>query len=169
MRHRPFNPAPLFAGLFAALLFATLTLPLAAQTAQEPQTRPEAFGYDKTREITLTGTIQEAVSQRSVGSPIGMHVIVTGSQGNIDAHLGPYLPKAAQDALHLGTPVQIVGAVETLHGKNYLLARQVIFGGQTVTIRNQNGFLLRPHTPRAARTTSTASETSSSPLGGGAQ
>jgi hypothetical protein len=69
----------------------------------------------------------------------------------VDAHLGPYLTKDTQEALHAGLPMQIVGAVEEHNGKSFLLARQLIFAGRTVTVRSENGFLVRARASRVAR------------------
>ena len=160
------------AGLIAGLLFAIFTLPLTAQAAPDARApRPASLGYDKAHEITLNGTIQEAVSMRVAGSPIGLHLMVASSKGMVNAHLGPFLDKGTQEALHTGTPVQIVGAMETIAGKDYLLARQVIFGGRLVTVRSENGFLVRAHNPRPARSKSerTTEKTSPLELNGGAR
>jgi hypothetical protein len=148
-RDRSTKPTQLTAGLLAGLLLAILAVPLGAQLAPETRaTRAVGPVYDAAHEITLNGTIQEVVTKRVAGSPVGMHLLVAGPEGVVDAHVGPYLTKDTQDALHAGLPVQIVGAVEQLHGKSILLARQLIFGGRTVTVRNENGFLVRAHGPR---------------------
>jgi len=148
-RDRSTKPTQLIAGLLAGLLLAILAVPLGAQLAPEPRaTRAVGPVYDAAHEITLNGTIQEVVTKRVAGSPVGMHLLVAGPEGVVDAHVGPYLTKDTQEALHAGLPVQIVGAVEQLHGKSILLARQLIFGGRTVTVRNENGFLVRAHGPR---------------------
>jgi hypothetical protein len=148
-RDRSTKPTQLTAGLLAGLLLAILAVPLGAQLAPETRaTRAVGPVYDAAHEITLNGTIQEVVTKRVAGSPVGMHLLVAGPEGVVDAHVGPYLTKDTQEALHAGLPVQIVGAVEQLHGKSILLARQLIFGGRTVTVRNENGFLVRAHGPR---------------------
>jgi hypothetical protein len=125
--------------LLAGLLFAGLAM--AADTATT--TKATGFGpfYDAKHEITLTGTIQEVVDKHTAGAPAGMHLLVAASQGVVDAHLGPFMNKDTKEALHTGTPVQIVGAMVTLHGKEYLYARQLIFGGRTVTVRSEHGSL----------------------------
>ena len=144
MRSSCFTKSILIAGLLTGLLFAILAVPLSAQSVGQSHARhPLTFGYDKAHEITLTGTISKVVSQRVPGSPVGLHLLVAGSQGTVDAHVGPYLTKDTQEALQAGTRVQIVGAMEKLHGKNYLLARQLILGDRTVTVRSENGFLVR--------------------------
>jgi len=98
----------------------------------------------------VNGTVQEVVSKHVAGSPAGMHILVANSKSIVDAHLGPFLTKGTQEALHTETPVEIVGAVETIHGKEYLLAPQLILGGRTVTVRSEKGFLVRAYSPRVA-------------------
>jgi len=139
----------LIAGLMCGLLFATATIPLNAQPAERQHF--VALAYDKAHEITLTGAIEEVKEKAPAGSPVGLHLIVAGSQGNVDAHLGPYMTRETLEALHTGTPVQIVGAMEKRNGKEYLLARQVIFGGRQVQVRSENGFLVRPHSQHSHR------------------
>jgi hypothetical protein len=146
-----FKPTRLFAGLAAGLLFAICTLQPGAQTAPGSRaTRSFSVGYDTAHEVTVNGTVQEVVSKHVAGSPAGMHILVASSKSIVDAHLGPFLTKGTQEALHTGTPVEIVGAVETIHGKEYLLARQLILGGRTVTVRSEKGFLVRAYSPRVA-------------------
>jgi hypothetical protein len=149
-RSRLTHLARIFAGPLNVLLFATLAIPLGAQVAPESHAgRGFGTGYDVAHESTITGTIQEVVSKRTVGSPLGTHLLIAGPRGTVDAHVGPYLTKDLQEALHFGTPVQVVGAMETLHGKQILLARQLIFGGRLVTIRSPHGFLVGAHVRRA--------------------
>lgn len=139
------------AGLLPAVLMACLVIPAAAQSAAEVHpARGFMRPYDAAHELTVTGTVQEVVTKHAVGSPAGMHLIVSGPEGMVDAHVGPFLSKDVLEALRAGLPIQIVGAMETLHGKQFLLARQLIFGGRMVTVRSQNGFLVRGmRTPKA--------------------
>jgi hypothetical protein len=134
--------------LVAGIVFATLVLPLDAQTAPAAHA-PFSLGYDKAHEITVIGTIRNLTSESISGSPFGVHLFVAGSQGVFDVHLGPYLGKETQEALHAGIPVQVLGATETIRGKGYLLARQLIFAGRMLTVRNENGLLVRMPDPRA--------------------
>jgi hypothetical protein len=141
----------MIAGLLTGLLFTLVIIKPVAQTAADSRAqRPMIPSYDKAHEITLNGTVQEVVTKRVPGSPVGVHLLVAGPEGVVDAHVGPYLSKDAQEALHAGLPLQIVGAMEEAHGKHYLLARQLIFGGNTVTVRSENGFLVRARGPRMA-------------------
>ncbi len=148
------------AGLLPGVLMVSLATPVVAEPAAGSVPERNAIAkYDATREITINGTVQQVITKHVAGSPAGMHLMVSGAQGLVDAHVGPYMSKSVKEALHMGLPLQIVGAMETVRGgKQYLLARQVIYGGQTLTVRNNRGMLLRPpqsstspRTPRIER------------------
>ncbi len=149
-RTRPTKPTRIrvliltIAGLLAGLLFAIVALPLGAQPASETRVG-HGFGvvYDAAHEITLTGTVQEVITRHMPGEPAGMHLMVAGPQGFVDAHVGPFLNKETKEALHTGTPVQLVGAMASVRGKQYLLVRELNVGGSKVTVRNEHGFLVR--------------------------
>src|ERR1700730_6796047 len=101
----------LVAWLFVGLISASFTRPSIAETL--PQARPERGlgpNYDAAHESTLTGTIQEVVTKHEANTPPGMHLLVAGPQGIVDAHLGPFMNKETKAALVAGMPVQIVGA-----------------------------------------------------------
>lgn len=144
--------ARMVAGLIACALFSVYSNQSSAQPADESSApRATTHGYDKAHEVTLTGTIEEVVAKPAPGSPIGLHLLVETSSGVVDTHLGPYLAKEVKDALQTGTTVQIVGAMITAHGKDFLLARQLIFSGRLVTVRNANGFLLQAHATKGSQ------------------
>lgn len=132
------------AGLLAGLLFAILAVPLGAQPASEARVG-HGFGvpYDAAHEITLTGNVQAVVTRHIPGRPAGMHLMVAGPQGVVDAHVGPYLSREVKEALHTGTPVQLVGAMASLRGKTYLMVRELNVGGTKIIVRSAHGFLVR--------------------------
>jgi hypothetical protein len=132
------------AGLLAGLLFVVLAVPLGAQPASETHVG-QGFGpvYDAAHQITLSGTVQEVVTRRMPGRPVGMHLMVAGPQGIVDAHVGPYLSRDMKEALHTGTPVQLVGVMASVRGRKYLMVRELNVGGTSVTLRSEHGFLLR--------------------------
>lgn len=167
MRYQRFTiPARTIATLLASVLLAILAVPLAAPAAGD-STSHYPLVYDKTQEITLTGTIQQIVSHPAAGEPFGLQLLIAGPQGTVAAHLGPYISHDTQQALQIGTPVQIVGAMATYHGKDYLLARQLIFSGRLVTVRSENGFLLQGQGSHTAHHSS--AKTSQTEANGGAQ
>jgi hypothetical protein len=135
---------PLIAALLFGLLCAIVAVPLGAAGAETHPQHPVVI-YDKAHEITFAGTIEQTISKPEKGSPVGLHLMVAGSEATVDAHLGPYMTKATLEALHAGTPVQIVGAFEKAHGKDILLAREVMVGGRTITVRSANGCLVQAH------------------------
>ncbi len=172
MSSRLTKPARMIAGLLTGLLFAILAAPLGAKTVPDSRAG-QGFGpaYDAAHEIILHGTIQEVVTKHAIGSPAGMHLLVAGPQGVVDAHVGSLLSKKTEEALHTGTPVQIVGANVSLHGKEYFLVRLLTVGGRTVTVRSEHGLLVREHSPRVARskTENKTEKTSQVELNGGAR
>jgi hypothetical protein len=142
-------------GLLAALLFAVVAIPLGAYAAPDSRVgRGLGPVYDSAHEITFNGTIQKVVTERVAGTPPGMHLLLSGPQGQVDAHLGPYMSKETKQALQSGTSVKIVGAMLSGRGKTYLLARQLVVGSTTVTVRSEHGFLVRGHATGAHRSTS---------------
>ena len=120
---------------------------LAAQVTAATESQP-ARGvvgqYDAAHEITINGTVQSVITKRTVGSPAGMHLMISGTNGLVDAHVGPFLTKSMQQAVHFGLPVQVTGSMVTVRGKQMLLVRQMVYGGQTVTVRSAHGMLYRP-------------------------
>jgi hypothetical protein len=142
--------------LLNALLFVTLII---SARAQEPKSSVGGgFGpaYDVAHETTLTGTIQDVVTKPAAGGMGGLHLLVNGPQGTVDAHLGAFLSKETKDSLHTGMLVQIVGAPIQLHDKEYFLARELNIDGHTVVIRSERGFLVLPRRGNAVKRTKEA-------------
>jgi len=156
------------AGLLSSLILLMAAIPVNAQAAEESAPRRAGMlAYDRAHEITVDGTIEKVLAKAVPGTPGGMHIVVTGPKGTLDAHLGPYLNKETKKALEAGTPVQMVGAMERLKNGNILLVRQLIFSGRQVTVRSANGFLIHPRTPGASRPT--AVKISQAEVSGGAR
>jgi hypothetical protein len=117
-----------------------------AATAARPSVgRGFAFVYDPAKEITLVGTVRGFVSPPTLVSPPGLHLLISSKGRVVDAHLGPYLSDEDRYGLQAGQLVQVIGVNESVHGTNVLLARQLIFNGRLVTVRNERGFLVRNH------------------------
>jgi hypothetical protein len=152
------HPVPMLAGLLTGLICALLAIPLGAQAPESHAGRGFGPAYDAAHEKTLIGTVQEVVTQHVAGTPAGMHLLVTGPEGVVDVHVGPFLTKETKEALHTGTPVQIVGADVLLHDRQYFLARELGIGGRTITIRSTRGFLVYPHSNRVVGTHAKAEE-----------
>jgi hypothetical protein len=137
------------------LVCATPTLTARAQTANESSAHTSrGFGpvYDTAHELTLDGTIQAVVTEHEADSPPGIHLLVSGPGGVTDAHVGSFLSEQTKAALLTGAQVQMVGAILSLQGKDYLLVRQMTVGGRSVTLRSKHGVLVheRPVVPQAS-------------------
>jgi hypothetical protein len=143
MKHfRPTKPTHCLAGLLFGLLCATIVLPPGVDAASASRTG-RGFGpvYDAAHETTFEGTIQEIVTSRTSGVPVGLHLMVAGPNGLVDTHVGPFLSQETKAVLQPGVPVRIVGASTTLHGKTYFLARLLTIDGNTITVRSSRGAL----------------------------
>ncbi|MGD0471521.1 MAG: hypothetical protein ABSA54_24360 [Terriglobales bacterium] len=127
----------------AACMFLTV-LSAHASASEESSSVGRGFGfvYNPSHEVTLVGTVQEFVTKHVAGNPVGLHVLISTSGKTVDAHIGPLLSKQVQETLQVGELVQVVGVHENVHGKDVLLARQLIYGGRQVTVRNERGFLV---------------------------
>ncbi len=136
------KPTRMIAGLLFGLLFAISAIPLGAQPAHETRAA-KGIGpvFDSAHETTLHGTIQTIVTKRTKGTPAGMHLLVMGPEGLVDAHIGSFLNKDTKASFHEGDSIQIVGAMTSVRGKSYLMARQLTVGNHTVTVRSQHGLL----------------------------
>lgn len=114
-----------------------------AQQATRPDGRP-LQSYELSREVSLHGTVvkYDAVSEKL---PVGAHLIVQTSSGQVDVHLGN--AKVLQ-ANHLdlipGDNVRILGESRAVGDVTYFAARIVQKGGQAVAVRNSRGFPLTP-------------------------
>jgi hypothetical protein len=153
------------AGLTLGMLM--LATPMGAQPAATTG-RGTVAPYDLAHEVTINGTIAAVVTKHTMGSPAGMHLLVAGAQGTVDAHIGFIRSKSERAALHTGLPIQIVGAVKVLNGKQYLFARELHYGGRTIAVRSKTGFPtggLDPSRPANARALKAARSAKS----GGAQ
>jgi len=134
-------------------LFAAISSPAFAQTqGGSAAAQPAPGGYDKTKEVILHGTISEVVQRPAAGLPLGLHLMVTTAQGTVDVHLGPYLGRlATEKGLVAGAAIQMSGVTTHFPAGDVFLARIVVVNSQTITVRNEHGFPIRP-APAAAPT-----------------
>lgn len=129
---------------FSTLLLAMLIIPAGAQEPKSTVGQSSGPAYDLAHETTMAGTIQDVVIKPQAGGLGGVHLLVVGQQGVVDAHLGAFLSKETKDSLHAGMSVQIVGAPVQLRDAEYLLARELSIDGHTVVIRTERGFFVQP-------------------------
>ncbi len=138
----PTGSARIVVGLVFTLLFATA---IVHATNPAPATTGGGLGfpYDPAQEVVFVGTMQGFVAHPVLGSPAGLQLLISSAGKLVNVHVGPYFSKQNQQALQAGQLVQVTGVQERVHGKNLFLAREVVFQGRLVTVRNHRGFLVR--------------------------
>jgi hypothetical protein len=134
--HSKFVQASLKKIILFALFCAVIQLAFAAQSPDQ--------------NVTVTGPIQSIVSD-SAHRPAGMHVLVSGSNGTVDACLGSFVSHDVQQSLREGTSIEVTGSNETVNGNEYLLVRQMTVGGRQILIRNEHGFLVHAQSRKKAQ------------------
>jgi hypothetical protein len=95
-------------------------------------------------EVTVTGTIQQVISDHVAGSPPGVQIQISGPGGSFDANLGTSLPKEILQVLSTGESAEVTGVVRSIDGKSYLMARLLKVASHQISIRNGNGFPAHP-------------------------
>jgi hypothetical protein len=113
--------------------------------------------YDSTKEITLEGTVQSLATTPTPGRLSGAHLMLSTSQGTVDASIGIYVlsgPHATSFAS--GQSVKLVGVMTTINDKSVFLTRQIQTEDGTIAVRTEHGFLITPGVKgRLARISST--------------
>ena len=98
--------------------------------------------YDANREISLLGTVVKFEAE-SATPPMGAHVTLQTSSGQVDVHLGnARVLQAGQLELHVGNNIRIVGEPMVLGDGTYFAARIVQKGTVAVAVRNARGLPL---------------------------
>ena len=128
------------AGLLTVLLFATLAVPLGAQTAR--QSHPF---YDISKEVTLKGTVSDVLAKAAPGTMAGPHLLFATSSGKVDASLGRFALQG-KDPLSVaaGKEVEVTGVMKTIKGREIFVARIVKVNGKAYRLRNQHGVPMSP-------------------------
>ncbi len=139
--------------VLAGLAFSTYANAQENNLQRVSPTTPQTLaGHVTSSGTALDGTINEVITQRSSGSPQGLHLIVNSSMKTVDVSVGPYLSPTIKKQLSAGSTVHITGTMQSVGGKDYLLAQEIVVGDKKLTIRNQNGFLVHNFSPTSKRT-----------------
>src|SRR6266404_5313530 len=107
------------AGLGAVLLFCA-----SAGAQQNTQsTAQQLRAYDVSREVSMQGTVV-SFTENSSTAPLGPHVVIQTTSGQVDVHLGDAkLLKANHLTLAAGDGVRVVGENVT-HGRAINFSRE---------------------------------------------
>ncbi len=129
-------------GLLTLMAFSVFTVPSQAATATKKIVTPK-YQYDASKEVTLKGTISSVVKKPSRGMLVGEHLMLTTSSGSVDAHVGSYASRDKHlNSLTEGQAISAVGVKMNVQGKEVFIVRTIQAGGQTITVRNKNGFFV---------------------------
>ena len=98
--------------------------------------------YDIANDVSLQGTVLK-YTENSAAPPIGTHLLLQTSSGNVDVHLGDArLLHLAKLSIKLGSNIRFVGQMDTISTNPVFLARLVQVGPQILAIRSTQGFPL---------------------------
>jgi len=135
--------------VFSLVFACTPSLRAQSQTGNQSQAQAGSQAvpriYDTSRETVLRGAITETTTKSAKGLPLGLHLMLATSQGDVDVHMGPYFSKlAAEKGLIPGATVEVTGVTMHLAAGDIFLARTVVVNEQTITVRNTSGLPVRP-------------------------
>lgn len=107
-----------------------------------PNGKTAPGAYNIANDVSLQGTVLK-YTENSAAPPIGTHVLLQTSSGNVDVHLGDArLLHLAKLTITPGSNIRFVGQMNTEGSKQIFLARLVQVGSQVLAVRNEHGFLI---------------------------
>lgn len=120
-------------------LAAGILLSVVLASAQGPHARKNMRMYNPATETTLKGTI-EAVTQPTRGQMMGTHLTVKAGDETREVMLGPSNFIASKGfSFATGDSVEATGSKVTMGGTEYVIAREVVKDGKTLTLRDNSG------------------------------
>src|SRR3954470_8731699 len=120
-----------------AILVLALAASAWAQKASETSATPK---YDVSKEVNVKGTIEEVKEMTMAKGEAGVHLMVKTATDTIEVRLCPsgYL-KDFEIAFAKGQTVEVTGSKIKVDDKDVILAREVVQGNNTVTLRDKQG------------------------------
>jgi len=108
--------------------------------AQKPSADHSMPKYDVSREVTIKGTIDDVKEMTMGKNEIGVHLVVKTGTDTIEVRLCPssYV-KDFEVSLVKGQSLQVTGAKVKVDDKDIILARELVQGNNTVTLRDKSG------------------------------
>jgi hypothetical protein len=138
-----FAGAGLFVGAFLFASAASAQRTAASSSAAQSKAIAEGRNhstYDAGREVSLQGTVAK-FTENSMDLPVGAHILVQTSSGQIDVHLGdPRLLKLNNMTIAQGASIRIIGEPVATNQGTFFLARLVQQGTQVLAVRTTQGF-----------------------------
>lgn len=125
---------------FVVLLWMTAGSGAVAQGRRGSLSSGTHQAWTAADEITMSGVVQEMLKQHPAGGPAGFNFVMTVSQKPLTVNAGSGLGESVRSQLRSGAAVQVTGLTRTMNGQSYLLARELVVGGQAIQVRSKNGF-----------------------------
>lgn len=117
----------------------TILLGALAVSAQGPGGRKGMRMYDPATETTFKGTIN-AATEGACCQLTGTHLTVKTDEGVREVMLGPSQFIASKGfSFSNGDSIEVTGSKVTMGGTEYVIAREVIKDGKTLTLRDKKG------------------------------
>jgi len=132
-------------GLMVAVVCASACVGLTF--AQRPgantvSAKPASGTYDIAKDVSLQGTVL-SFTENSQTAPLGAHVLLQTSAGNVDVHLGDArFLRLAKLNITQGASLRFVGQMSSAGKNPVFLARLVQVGAQVVAVRSDHGLPL---------------------------
>lgn len=110
-------------------------------SAQPQNRRAGARMYDPATEVTLNGTIDSVCAgtwgHMTMG---GTHLTLKAENGTIEVMLGPSAYIASKNfTFAVGDTIQVTGSKVSMGAMEFVIAREVVKDGKTLTLRDKNG------------------------------
>jgi hypothetical protein len=138
---------------FWACCLTAISLVGGSALAQEKAAAPsaQASGYDVARESTVVGTVI-SYTPTAKTAPLGAHVVIQTSSGNLDVHLGDarYL-RANHFTINNGDTLRIIGENLSFSTGTQFVARIVQDGNTALQVRSIRGLPLSYAAPRTSK------------------
>ena len=122
-----------------SLAAGALLLSAVLASAQGPHAGKNMRMYDPATETTLKGTV-DAVTQPTRGQMMGTHLTVKAGDETRDVMLGQSNFITSKGfAFAKGDSVEVTGSKITMGGADYIIAREIVKDGKTLTLRDKTG------------------------------
>jgi hypothetical protein len=104
--------------------------------------KPVPGAYEIAKDVSLQGTVLN-FTENSQTAPLGAHVLLQTSAGNVDVHLGDArFLRLAKLNITQGASLRFVGQMSSAGKNPVFLARLVQVGAQVVAVRSDHGLPL---------------------------
>ena len=124
------------AGVCAGLTFAQ------RPGANMVSAKPVPGAYEIAKDVSLQGTVLNFTENSQI-APLGAHVLLQTSAGNVDVHLGDArFLRLAKLNITQGANLRFVGQMSSAGKNPVFLARLVQVGAQVVAVRSDHGLPL---------------------------